>query len=799
MALPVKVLQQISARYSLSDFLPYIAYGDGLFVLADGSVGFIFECLPLILGGQDTHTMLKGLYEMEYPENTTIQISMLASRNTHDILSAWAARRTRPESIYHAMTSRRIAHLSQETILPEIGYKLRDFRLFVSVNLPVTGAGQEVESRLQTVKSCQARVEQILKTINLCPQPLDATQLIHLLYEILNPGHEPRDKYDLRYDSREEIRRQIMFADNPLKVQSDYLELDGRTIVPLSVKQYPESFSLPQANLLLGDLFQNTKQIFQPLLVTLNCIVLDQEKTRKTFEMKATTTRYQSFGPLARLVPKLDQKNRGFEQMLQGLTRGESLIQCYLHAIVFGQTPDEAKRAAEAMISIWRPLSIIAQTDSYITLPLFLDALPLGLKAREHRTHVKRARTMLSSAAVSLSPVQADWKGTGTPTLLLSSRRGQIMAVDIFDKVGGNSNLAVVATTGGGKSFLVNELILSYLATGARVWVIDVGRSYQKLCGLLNGQFIEFSEETNICLNPFTRVNPDRLDDEMEVLKPLVAQMASPSQAVSDLENAFLEQAIKEAFLKHQNTTTITHVAGCLEKLDDTRARDLARMLYPYCAGGSYARYFEGQNNVELTSEFIVLELEELKTRKDLQSVVMLFLMYVIQQFMYLGSKEERKICIIDEAWDLMGEGNTAKFIETGYRRVRKYNGAMVTITQGLNDLYGTPCGQAVAGNSDFLFLLQQKAESLAAFRASQKIALDDFSFELLRSVHTMPGMYSEVFIHTPQGRGVGRLIVDPFSYYLYTTTPSEVVKVEHYLDQGLSITEAIEKCLQEK
>ena len=281
-------------------------------------------------------------------------------------------------------------------------------------------------------------------------------------------------------------------------------------------------------------------------------------------------------------------------------------------------------------------------------------------------------------------------------------------------------------------------------------------------------------------------------------MKPLVAQMASPSRAVTDLENAFLEQAIKEAFREHANETTITHVAKALETLDDDRARDLARMLYPYCAGGSYAKYFEGKNNVELTSRFIVLELEELKSKKDLQSVVMLFLIYIIQQFMYLGSKDERKICIIDEAWDLMGEGNAAKFIETGYRRVRKYNGAMITITQGLDDLYGTSCGQAVANNSDFLFFLQQKPESLAAFKKSNRIVLDDFSFELLRTAHTMPGTYSEVFISTPTGRGIGRLLVDPFSYYLYTTTPGEVVQVERHLSQGLSITEAIEKCLQE-
>ncbi len=530
----------------------------------------------------------------------------------------------------------------------------------------------------------------------------------------------------------------------------------------------------------------------------MNCIMLDAEKSQKAFEMKAAAVRYQSAGPLSRLIPKIALKGQGFEVMLQGLTKGESLIQCYLQALVYGKTVEEARRGAESMLSVWRSQSLLAQADSYIAFPLFLDALPLGLKPQYHREYIKRAKTMLSSNAASLSPLQADWKGTGTPTLIFSSRRGQIMSVDIFDNNSGNYNLAVVASSGRGKSFAINDLILAYLASGARIWVIDVGRSYQKLCRLVGGQFIEFSEDTNLCLNPFTYVDAAKLDDEMSILKPMIAQMASPSRPVTDLENAFLEQAIKEAFLEHENETTITHVARRLEAGDDPRALDLARMLYPYCSGGSHGRYFEGRNNVEFTSKFIVLELEELKTKKDLQSVALMFLIYVIQQYMYRGSKEDRKMCIVDEAWDLMGEGNTAKFIETGYRRVRKYNGSMVTITQGVDDLYQTSHGQAVASNSDFLFLLQQKPESLATLQESRRVVLDDFGYEMLRSVHTTPGLYSEIFIHTPGGYGIGRLIVDPFSYYLYSTTPKDVIRIERYLEQGLPITEAIEQCLEE-
>lgn len=66
-----------------------------------------------------------------------------------------------------------------------------------------------------------------------------------------------------------------------------------------------------------------------------------------------------------------------------------------------------------------------------------------------------------------------------------------------------------------------------------------------------------------------------------------------------------------------------------------------------------------------------MLELEELSAKKDLQAVVMFLLMYKITQEMYL-TRNQIKICIIDEAWSLLGSGSSGEFIESGYRRARE-------------------------------------------------------------------------------------------------------------------------------
>jgi conjugal transfer ATP-binding protein TraC len=135
-----------------------------------------------------------------------------------------------------------------------------------------------------------------------------------------------------------------------------------------------------------------------------------------------------------------------------------------------------------------------------------------------------------------MMPIIGEWTGTppiqgqrnSKPVLTLFGRKGQSMAVDIFANPSGNYNGIVVGTSGSGKSFFLNELTFRMLATGGRVWIIDVGRSYEKLASMLGGQFIEFSDASNISLNPFSLI--EDIDRDMEMLKPLMAQMISPSR-----------------------------------------------------------------------------------------------------------------------------------------------------------------------------------------------------------------------------------------------------------------------------
>jgi len=231
----------------------------------------------------------------------------------------------------------------------------------------------------------------------------------------------------------------------------------------------------------------------------------------------------------------------------------------------------------------------------------------------------------------------------------------------------------------------------------------------------------------------------------------------------------------------------------------DPRIRDLGVQLFPYTSDGPYGKYFMGETNVNFDNDLIVLELEELSAKKDLQAVVMFLLMYRITQNMYL-TRDRPKVCILDEAWQLLGAGGSGDFIESGYRRARKYNGSFCAATQSIADFSLSRAAEAAMNNADWMFLLRQKPESVLALEKTDKLVIDESMKQMLLSVKTQAGAYSEVFVHGGQmGHGIGRVLFDPFSLLLVSSKAEDFEAVRRYRAEGYSITESLEAVLADR
>jgi conjugal transfer ATP-binding protein TraC len=202
---------------------------------------------------------------------------------------------------------------------------------------------------------------------------------------------------------------------------------------------------------------------------------------------------------------------------------------------------------------------------------------------------------------------------------------------------------------------------------------------------------------------------------------------------------------------------------------------------------------------VRFDADLVVLELDELEAKKDLQGVILLLLMYLITNEITLNRADgRRKLVIIDEAWSLMN-GTSGGFIEAGYRRARKYNGAFVTGTQGVDDYYRNEAATAALNNADWMFMLRQKPESLLALEKNNRLAVSAGMRAMLETLHTEAGAYSEVFVHSPVGHGIGRLVLDPYSLLLASTRAEDFNAIREKTGAGLNVDEAIRAVLKER
>ncbi|MBV5272080.1 MAG: type IV secretion system protein TraC [Lamprocystis purpurea] len=768
-----------------------------LFLLDDRSVGFGYLCEPLASGDRAQADRLSVLINLDWPPDTLMQVILWTSPDLEEKLARMQVLRLgHGDDLLRASTRRRAEFLragANAALGPGSDLRLRDLQVIVTVKLPLA---EPVPTAHETREATElyATAFQVLHTAGLRPVPLSADRYVRLMATLLNwdPRAGWRDRIVPECDPHRLIREQFLDLMHAVEVDSKGINLGGHRAQTLSVKRFPDRVGFGMAARYLGDALSGSRGIRHPVLITLNLRFPDAEAARVKLTAGRQWANHQALGPLSTYLPALAYRRQGFETLFKSLDNGDRPVHCYLGLVLFAPR-EEANAAASNLRTYWRELGFQVMPDQYFALPLFLHCLPFGAD-RDAIPHMMRYRTLAASHATALLPVFGDWKGTGEPVLNLVGRNGQLMDVNLFDSLT-NYNAVVAASSGSGKSFLANEIIATNLSVGGRCWVIDVGRSYQNLCEAFDGQFIAFTQETQISLNPFDLIR--NWEEEADVIAALVTAMAAPTEPLSDFQTAGIKRVLKELWDSVGHGMTIDAIAQALGACDDPRLTDVGQQLYPFTTAGEYGRYFHGRNSIAFDKDLVVLELEELKGRKHLQQVILLQLIYQIQQVMYLGDRGQPKLVFIDEAWDLLTHGDVAKFIEAGYRRFRKYNGAAITVTQSLNDLYSNPTGRAIADNSAHTMLLAQPAHAIDQLRAENRLPMSEGGAELLKTVHTVPGAYSEIMLLTDRGAGIGRLVVDPFRRLLYSTRPSDVAAIRELRAQGLSVADAINRLLE--
>jgi conjugal transfer ATP-binding protein TraC len=818
-------------------WLPYSAYlaDEKLFVNRDG-LGFLLELMPQSGADERMAEVLVSLYAT-CPPGTGVQFHLFASPHIREQLCRYAnlrvedsdqaekakhwGRPARNDNLFHRLARQRVGHLlggAQRSLTAGFHYTIRDFRLMMSVALP-GDAGQL--NRREELVALRESMASTLRSASLPNRVCDAADLINWCALFTNPDRISSDNTsgaapNLHYDDGREIRDQIVDFDTIQDPQPGGLtlwkegtehRLEARFY---SIKSFPERFALWQMGSLIGDLMQPALQYSAPFLLTMGVHVLDPNVTKSVVTANHVRATQNARSKMAEVMPDVGKKLQDWTAAANAIDVGSSLVSLY-HQLAIFSPPGKSVAAQETANAIWRGRGFQLNADVYMHRQALLASLPMTLSERFHRDLAKMRRVSRKTMAnaIHLAPLIAEWRGTRTPALVFGGRRGQLMTLDIFDNDLGNYNFAIIGAPGSGKSVLMNEMAWSYRAIDAKVWMLDLGRSFEKLCRKAKGTYIEFKPDVAICLNPFTHIVD--INEDIDMLVPAISKMASMSRPLDEVQYKAISAMVLKLFRAHGNELTVTALrdafkSGTIEELgvrEDPRIKDLAIMLNPYARGGQYERFFEGRNSIDFDNDFVVIENEELKRRPDLHAVVNILLLHQITGEMYL-TRNRRKVLFIDELKQQLGDIGAddpvkAAVVEEAARRARKYGGSLGTATQSADDYYGSAQMEAAFNCSDWVFLLRQKPESIEMLDRQGRLSMDEPKKRLLNSLRTEPGVFSEVYISSPVGEGVARNILDPATHLLFSNKLEDNAPIDELRAQGLSIDEAIAELLRRR
>lgn len=770
-----------------------------IFYCSDGAEFYLGACfVGETLNGADGTTVEKfrsGL-GMLFPVGTFVQIGLLSSPDVMSILDRYLAKKSNADGINGEICRQHYDFVTSGVDRPLVarsGVLLNRQRQIITIKIPCPRARPNA-SDIASTKEYADRLSEALKSAGLNNlQMLDARQFLQITRLMTNLW-EPADT---SYDEYVPIREQVFFAGDEVSFDDpSTISFHGGKYFSkvLSVKNFPKRTNLGVMNFMVGDPQGLANQITEPYYMVLTIHYPDQTKKSDWVRSRSAMINHQVFGPTAHLIPMLGYKKQGIDTLVHEM-EGKGAVLCDVNFTVFLFSRDRERlnKLSSGLQAYYSSLAFEMREDRRVLEPLWNNLLPLNT-TREGIMNLFRFRTMAIAHAVQFLPVIGEWKGSGlSGTTLLLTRHGQPALFDLYES-STNFNGVMFAESGGGKSFLTQRIVCDYLAEGAKIWVIDAGKSYYKLCRAVQGEFIEFNPSSQICLNPFTFVDGN-LEEEMDVLKAMIAKMAAPEEVLDDYRMSLLEQAITSVYKHYGNSATVTAVAEWCIAQPDLEAQRLGKQLYPF-AGGSYTRWFDGENNLNLDNAFVVCELQDLKGRKALQQVVLLQLISRINHEIFLThGKGQKRILIVDEAWELLDDPVMGKAMEAVYRKARKHEGAVLVVTQSVSDLYNSPNARAIYENSAWQFILQQKAEAIDSAIEGGRFKIEPYGAHMLKTVHTVKGKnaYSEVMVkRTENDWGILRLSVNRFTQVMFSTSGSERDDILSELDAGGNAVQAV-------
>ncbi len=314
-----------------------------------------------------------------------------------------------------------------------------------------------------------------------------------------------------------------------------------------------------------------------------------------------------------------------------------------------------------------------------------------------------------------------------------------------------NSNIMVIGKSGSGKSHFTKKMLLKLIMEDVKTYIVDPEGEYDLMTKKLGGQIIDVGSGNNSRINPFhifgamqesddealtdeqvkegfrsifsnhiqfleqffQNLIPDLTNKELARLSKILAE-AYERKGIKKTDNfellkaedfPIMDDAMKIVKERIREVTEIivkdSHRSIDLgDELNDLRNCEV--YLDRLCGEGSLATLWNGPTTIDTsTSDLILFDFRKMTSSKNdmvMNSQMMLILRFLENE---VSKNRERNIAkhenhhvaiVVDEAHVFIDERSPAAlyFMHQMIKRIRKYNGIFIVITQNVNDFVGS-------------------------------------------------------------------------------------------------------------
>lgn len=501
-----------------------------------------------------------------------------------------------------------------------------------------------------------------------------------------------------------------LIAPASMKVEARFLELGSQFCRTIFVVTYPRYIRVGW--------FAPVINLNVPLDISMYYYPVGSEIILKQLRNKVGALEAQILGDAEKGAPRdpiRETALRDIEKLRDDLTQGvERFFQFSLYVTIYAKSKEELDKITEKVESLFGSKLVYTKRVLYqaeqgfnSTLPLATDELSIGFN-------------MSTSPCASSFPFISSELTSDNGILYGINRHNNSLI--LFDRFSlQNANSVVFATSGAGKSYAVKLEILRSMMLGTDVIVIDPEMEYKYLSDAVGGTYINISLSSESKINPFDLPRATRKDEKTaDIIRSAVIALKGLLRLMlgqfTHEEDSLVDRALIETYAKKDITaeSDLTKVEPPIfkdfeEVLDGmVGAEDLVVRLKKYTEG-TFAGLLNNPTNVELNNQLVVFSVRDLED--ELKPVgISLIVSYI---WNVVRSHLKKRIMVIDEAWWLMQQEDSAKFIYALVKRCRKYYLGVTTITQDVNDFLRSPYGQAIVTNSSIQLLMKQSPAAI--------------------------------------------------------------------------------------